>query len=109
MKIKYLLPAAAITAFTFTTFAADALLTPRAAGSQIKVVPGITAVQPAPANAVLLTPRAQDNQIKMVTGVVNDSNPALACAKNMTASPKAISECTSHTTMPGCMKVASIK
>ena len=109
MKIKFLLLGTAITTFAFTTFAADALLTPRAAGNQIKVVPGITAAQPAPATAVLLTPRTQDYQIKTVAGVANDSNPAVACAKNMTASPKAISECSSHATIPGCKKVASMK
>jgi len=107
MKTKILLLGAAIAAFTFTSSAADALLSPRAAGNQINVVAGITAAQPAPASASLLTPRAGDNQIKSVAGVVNDSNPALPCRNNMSGTPKAVAECTSHTTMPGCMTVAT--
>jgi hypothetical protein len=104
MKTKILL-GAAIAAFTFTSFAADALLSPRAAGNQNKIVSGLIAAQLAPASASLLTPRAGDNQIKTVTGVVNDSNPALACRNNMNGTPKIVAECTSHTTMPGCMTV----
>jgi|SRR5450631_3627859 hypothetical protein len=107
MKTKILLVGAAIAAFTFTSFAADALLSPRAAGNQIKVVPGITAAQPAPASVSLLTPRAGDSQIKSIAGVVNDSNPALACRNSMNGTPKMVAECNSHTTMPGCMTVAT--
>jgi len=59
--------------------------------------------------SALLSPRAIGNQSKIVQGVANESNPALACAKAMTASPKAISECASHTTMPGCVTVAPLK
>ena len=114
MKTKILLLGSALTAFTFTTFAADALLSPRAQDNQPKVfissteTPSTTIAYVAPSTA-LLSPRAQGNQSKIVQGMVNDSNPALACAKNMTASPKAISECASHTTMPGCVTVAVIK
>jgi hypothetical protein len=38
-------------------------------------------------------------------------NPAVACAKNMNGNPKAVAECTSHTTMPACktLAVASAK
>ena len=107
MKTKLFLLGAAIAAFTFTSFAADALLSPRAAGNQIQVVPGITAAQSASTSASLLTPRAGDNQIKSIAGVVNDSNPALACRNNMNGTPKAVSECASHTTMPGCLTIAS--
>jgi hypothetical protein len=107
MKSKILLLGAVITAVTFTSFAADSVLSPRAQGSQSKAVTGIAAAQPAPTSASLLTPRAGDNQIKSVAGVVNDSNPALACRNNMNGTPKAVTECTSHTTMPGCMTIAS--
>lgn len=107
MKSKILLLGAAVAAFTFTSFAADALLSPRAAGNKIKVVPGITAAQPAPANVSLLTPRAADSQIKTVAGVVNDPNPAVACRNSMNGTPKAVAECSSHTTMPACMTVAT--
>jgi hypothetical protein len=107
MKTKILLLGTAIAAFTFTSFAADALLSPRVAGNQIKVVPGITAAHPAPASVSLLTPRAGDSQNKSIAGVVNDSNPALACRNSMNGTPKAVGECNSHTTMPGCMTVAT--
>jgi hypothetical protein len=107
MKAKIILLGAAIAAFTYTSFATDALLSPRAAGNQIQIVPGLTAAQPAPASASLQTPRAGDNQIKTVAGVVNDSNPALACRNNMNGTPKMVAECNSHTTMPGCMTVAA--
>jgi len=85
MKTKVLLLGAVVAAFSFSTFAADALL----------------------------SPRAQGNQIKVVSGMANDQNPALECRNNMVASPRAVAECGSHTTMPccmpGCMKVAPLK
>jgi len=115
MKTNLLLIGAAITAFTFSTYASDALLTPRQKDNQPKVATssistqGGTVAYVTSDSPTLLSPRAKDNQSKVVKGVANDSNPALACAKNMTASPKAISECASHTTMPGCVTVAVIK
>ena len=81
MKTQVLLLGAVVAAFAVTSFAAEPLL----------------------------SPRAQDNQIKTVKGANNDVNPALVCQKNMTGSPKAVAECSSHTTMPGCMKMASLK
>ena len=56
----------------------------------------------ATASDSLLSPRAAGNQIKTVAGVANDVNPALACAMNMTASPKAIQACVESGTMAGC-------
>jgi hypothetical protein len=109
MKSKVLLFGAVIAAFSFTSFAADALLSPRAQGNQIKTVIGVTASQPTPADIVALTPRAQANQIKIVTGAANDSNPALACRNGMGGSPKVVAECSAHTTMPDCLTVASVK
>jgi len=106
MKTKILL-GAAIATFTFASLANDAALSPRAAGNQIKIVPDIAAAQPAPASVSLLTPRAANSQGKTVAGVVSDSNPALTCRNNMNGTPKVVGECTSHTTMPGCMAVAS--
>ena len=32
--------------------------------------------------------------------------PRFACAKNMNGSPRAVAECTSHTTMPACKPIA---
>ena len=109
MKSNVLLLGTVIAAFTFTSFAADALLSPRAQGNQIKTVTGVAASQPTPANTVALTPRAQANQIKVVTGAANDSNPALDCRNGMAGSPKIVAVCSAHTTMPGCQTVASVK
>jgi len=112
MKSRILLLGAVVTAFTFTSFATDALLSPRAQVNQIKIVssavntPVLSIAYVAPANA-LLSPRAQGNQIKVAAGIANDSNPALACRSGMAGSPKAVAECSQHTTMPGCQRVAS--
>jgi len=115
MKINILLLGAAITTFTFSTFAADALLTPRQKDNQAKVTAssintqGGTPAYVTPGSSAQLSPRARDNQSKVVAGVNKDSNPALACRNNMAGTPKAVGECSSHTTMPGCMKFASAK
>lgn len=114
MKTKVLLVGAVVTAFTLASFAAEPLLSPRAKDNQIKVVSGsvdtqggtISYAYTVPGSSALLSPRAQVNQIKVVKGMNNDTNPALVCQKNMTGSPKAVSECSSHTTMPGCMTAA---
>ena len=113
---KVLLLGAVVTAFAFTSFATEPLLSPRAAGNQIKHVSSavetptitITYVDTKPA---LLSPRAAGNQAKIVKGTNNEVNPALACQKTMVGSPKAVAECSSHTTMPGCksMSVALLK
>ena len=107
MKSKLFLLGAAVVAFTFNTFAADALLSPRAAGNQIQVVPGISAGRPGSTGASFVAPRAGDSQIKSVAGVLYDANPSLACRNNMNGTPKAVGECTSHSTMPGCLTVAA--
>lgn len=116
MKTRNLLVtlgAAAFAAVTINATASDAYLTPRAAGNQIKHVSG-TNNDPNLVNTTgiaLVSPRAAGNQIKTVAGTNNDVNPALACAKNMVGTPKAVAECTSHTTMPVCnpMAVAAAK
>ncbi len=107
---KVMLLGAVVTAFAFTSFAAEPLLSPRAAGNQIKHVsssvstPTIT-VAYVDSGSALFSPRAQANQIRVVKGTNNDVNPALVCQKNMIGSPKAVAECASHTTMPGCQTV----
>jgi len=60
----------------------------------------------AKANDLVLSPHAAANQIQTVPTVANDVNPALACRKMMTASPKAIQACESNPAMPGCNTVA---
>jgi hypothetical protein len=96
--------AAALTAITFNVNAGTTLLSPRAAGNQIKTAPGIAAAQSA--NTVTVSPRALGNQTITVTSVANDVNPVMECHK-MIASPKAIQACADHpTAMSGCCKTA---
>lgn len=100
----------ALTVITINATASEALLSPRAAGNQIKrstnyvETQDLTSIRVAP-GLPLLSPRAAGNQIKYVSSTNNEVNLALACAKNMTGSnPKAIAECASHpsATMPCC-------
>jgi hypothetical protein len=109
MKTKNLLltvALAALATITINASANDVALSPRAAANQVKTVPGIAAVPSAPTTGVALSPRAAANQIQTVPTVANDVNPALACRKMMTASPKAIQACESNPAMPGCNTVA---
>jgi hypothetical protein len=109
MKIQILLAtigAAALAAITINVNAGEALLTPRAAGNQIKVAPGVATAQAAPA-IQSLSPRAQGNQAATVAGVANETTPAMACVSAMKGSPKTIQACAEHpATMPGCNTVA---
>jgi hypothetical protein len=114
MKTKVLLLGAVVTAFAFTSFAAEPLLSPRAKDNQIKIVKSsaeapTTTIAYVDSGSALLSPRAQANQIRLVKGTNTDINPALICQKTMTGSPKAVAECSSHTTMPGCVTVAPLK
>jgi hypothetical protein len=106
MKTRILLTtigAAALAAITFNVNAGTTLLSPRAAGNQIKTAPGITAAQPAPV-AQSVSPRALGNQTTTVASVANDVNPVMECHK-MTASPKAIQACAANPAgMSGCCK-----
>ena len=110
MKTRNLLitlGAAAFAAITINATASDALLSPRAAGSQIQHVSGTANdVNLVNTTGITISPRATGNQIANVAGTNNDVNPAVACAKSMNGTPKAVAECVSHTTMPGCTTVA---
>ena len=107
MNTKVLLLGAVVAAFTATTFAAEPLLTPRAASTQITSVAGVTETPVAAvAASTLLSPRATGNQFNMVKGGNDALNPALGCQKGMNTSPKAAGECASHATMPGCTSMA---
>ena len=106
------LGAAAFAAITINATASDALLSPRAAGNQIKQVAGTANdVNTVAATTATISPRAASNQIKTVAGTSNDVNPVVACARNMTASPKQIQACIESGTMSGCksVTVASVK
>ena len=108
MKTRNLLltiGAAAFAAITINATASDTLLSPRAAGNQIAHASG-TANAVTPTATATISPRAAGNQIVTVAGQSNEVNPAVACAKNMNGTPKAVAECTSHTTMPACNPVA---
>jgi hypothetical protein len=98
---------ATLTAVTINAGAYDIALSPRAAASQIKTGPGITAAQAAPATGIALSPRAAANQGTTVTDVANDRNPAMNCRHDMAASPKAIQACESNPVMPCCKSTAT--
>jgi hypothetical protein len=97
--------AAALAAITFNVNAGTTLLSPRAAGNQINVAPGIEIAQSA--NTVqTASPRALGNQTITVATVANDVNPVMECTK-MVASPKAIQACAANPAgMSGCCKTA---
>jgi hypothetical protein len=106
MNAKILVLGAVITTLAGSTFAADALLSPRARGNQIKVVAatGASAVTTvAYVDSVTpLSPRLQAAQPKIVKGLNHDRNPALECLRTMNGTPKAVGACLQSTTMPGC-------
>lgn len=109
-----LLLGAVVTTLTLTSLATEPLLSPRAAGNQIKRITNsadaqFTTVSYVETGSPLLSPRAAGNQIMVLTGVNDDYNPSLTCRNNMIASPRAVTECSSHTTMPGCVTVAPLK
>ena len=110
MKTRILLAtigAAVLAAITSNVSASDALLTPRAAGNQIKVAPGVTAAQPA-FTAQVVSPRALGNQTKTAADADSGTAPATICVKMMTGSPKTIQACADHpATMPGCNVVTT--
>jgi hypothetical protein len=108
MKTRNLLTIGAVTlaAITLNVAASDALLSPRAAGNQIKQVSGTANhANPAGPAAATVSPRAAGNQSATIAGVGNEVNPAVTCARSMNGSPKAIQACVEHTTMPGCSAV----
>src|SRR6185437_3781706 len=86
---------AALTTITFNVVASDALLSPRAAGNQVKHISGVSAdanLVSVDHYTVIAAPRAASNQITRTAGTNNELNPAMACTK-MTASPKMIQAC----------------
>ncbi len=108
---KILLLGAAVATFSLAAFAGTGAYALKASNETAKLVPAdvpvvvLTWVD----SATSISPRAQANQIKVVQGAAETSVLALACRKDMVASPKAVAECASHATMPGCIKVALLK
>lgn len=108
MKTLTFLLGAGVAAFTFASVATEPLLSPRAAGNQIRVISqptqaASTSILHVDAQSALRSPRAAANQIKVVKGSVTNANPALACLKMMKGTPKAVAECSSHANMPDCV------
>lgn len=106
MKIRNLLNigAATLAAIALNAAAADALLSPRAVGNQIKHVSG-TANEAKPIGSVTASvpPRAAGNQLTKVTGTNNGVNPATLCARHMTAGSNATQTCAANlANMPCC-------
>lgn len=107
-----LLTLGAVTLATITLNAAanDALLSPRAAGNQIKAVAGANNnVNPVNTAGTTISPRALANQTKTVAGTTADVNPATLCASHMNASPKAIQACAANPGNMPCCAVAAAK
>lgn len=101
-----------VASLTVTTFASDALLSPRARGNQIRVV------APAPGSGITITyvksltpvsPRVQAAQLKVLKGLIVSTNPALECRNNMKGSPRAVTACSQSVTMPSCAKATPAK
>ncbi|MBU6408939.1 MAG: hypothetical protein KGR98_01000 [Verrucomicrobia bacterium] len=109
MKIKNLFISIGVAALaTITINASAALLSPRAAGNQIKHIartsgPNLVSVDH---YTVTLAPRAAGNVTATVAGTNNGVNPAAACATTMTASPKGVQRCIESGTMSGCSSVS---
>ena len=111
---KVLVIGAVVAAVSFPSLATEPLLSPRAAANQIthaanSVDSSRTAIAYVGSGAALRSPRAQASQIKVVKGVGAEVNPALICLKTMRGSPKAVAECASHTTMPGCQTMTAAR
>jgi hypothetical protein len=97
MKSKFLIVGAFVTVFTLSTFATGALLSPRAAGNQTRVVSSVTIDQPVSvASTVLLSPRAAGNEIATVASkeAATVKCPAIGSPKYVTAAgPAARTSC----------------
>jgi hypothetical protein len=96
---------------TVNVMAADALLSPRAAEQQIRIVPG-TSQDPnlAAARPTAVSPRVLDNQTRTASGKNDPVTPGLVCTRNMTGTPKEISACADHPGAPmPCCSVAATK
>ena len=111
MKTRILLTVISAVALTAMTLNAKAqLLSPRAAGNQIKAVAGannnVNLVNP---TAIAISPRALASQTKTVAGKNGDVNPATLCASHMSSAPKAIQACAANPGSMPCCAVAAAK
>jgi hypothetical protein len=112
MKTRNLLLTLTVAALaSINVMATDALLSPRAAANQTKVVavanndPNLAA--PGLASA---SPRLVDHQSKVVAGKSTGTSPSAACMRNMSGTPKMIGACADHPGAPmSCCSVAGAK
>jgi sensor histidine kinase regulating citrate/malate metabolism len=112
MNTKVLILGTVVAVFSFSALAGTgAALLKASATSNInsQADTTVTTIAYVASTATPISPRAQANQVKIVKGVANDKNPALECRNAMVASPRAVAACAQSVTMPGCMKLASVK
>jgi len=97
----------AVATMALNVFADDALLSPRAAGNQVKHVAGVNNDVNLLTDHYTMTvsPRTAGD-LASVAGISSEVNPVLAC-RNMIASPRAIQICTMTPGMPGCKTEAA--
>jgi hypothetical protein len=108
---KVLLLGAAVAAFSFASFAGTGANALKPSNETAKIVPADTQVVVLTRvdSATPISPRAQANQSTAIKGTSDNQNSTLVCRKNMVASPKAVAECSSHATMPGCTPATAMK
>jgi hypothetical protein len=101
-KLLMTLGVAAVATMALNAFADDALLSPRAAGNQVKYVAGVNNDVNLLTDHYTMTmaPRAAGG-VASIAGTSSEVNPVLAC-RNMIASPRAIQICAMTPGMPGC-------
>ena len=109
-NLLFTLGAVTLTAITLNAAANDALLSPRAAGNQVKAVAGANNnVNPVNTVGTAISPRVLANQTKTVAGATGDVNPATLCASHMTGGPKAIQACAANPGNMPCCAVSAAK
>jgi len=112
MKTRNLLITLTVTALaSLNVMAADALLSPRAAANQSKIVAGPNndpnLAAPGLASA---SPRLIDHQPKTAVGVSTGVSPSTVCVRKMSGTPKMIGACAEHPGAPmSCCSVADTK
>jgi hypothetical protein len=110
MKTPHLLIALGVAAFaTLNVMAADALLSPRAADNQIKIVAGVNNDPNLTATGLTsASPRLIDNRVTTVAGTSTAVTPT--CTRKMAGTPKMIGACADHPGAPmSCCSVAAGK
>jgi hypothetical protein len=112
MKTPHLLITLGVAAFaTLNVMAADALLSPRAADNQIKIVAGVNNDPNLTATGLAsASPRLIDNRVTTVAGASTAVSPSLTCTRKMAGTPKMIGACAEHPGAPmSCCSVAAGK